>query len=103
MKPFNLVFDTVSKAVTRDRSGPLLNFGLDLGIDLLFRKFLLARAGWLTKVVVPFLVKNLSSHIIIDRQKYLLLKKIRRVFNKAKKESVSGPDSESAVNTDVLS
>jgi hypothetical protein len=103
LKPFNLVFSTVSKAVTRDRSGPMLNLGIDLGIDFLFRKVLLARAGYLTRVIVPFVVKNLSSHIIMDRQKYLLMQKIRRFFNKEKAESVATADNVAPVNTDVLS
>ncbi|MEI6948452.1 hypothetical protein V9K67_14760 [Paraflavisolibacter sp. H34] len=105
LKPFNLVFSTVGRAITRDRSGPLLNLGIDLGIDLLFRKLLLARAGYLTRVVVPFVVKNLSSHIIMDQQRLVVMRRIRRFFRRKAGDApgAAGPGSEPAVGPDVLS
>lgn len=42
----------------------LLQAGTNLGIELLVRQKLLSKAGWLTKLVVPFLLKKVSSKAI---------------------------------------
>jgi len=44
----------------------LLHAGSNLGIELLVRQKLLSKSGWFTKLVVPFLLKKISS-IAIDR------------------------------------
>lgn len=82
LKPMNNFMGIVNKMATRDRTGPLVNFGLDFGIDILIRKFLLARAGWITKIVIPFLIKNYSSHLISEEKRIKLTKKIQDFLNK---------------------
>ena len=42
----------------------LLQAGADLGIELLVRQKLLSKAGWLTKLVLPFILKKVSSRAI---------------------------------------
>jgi hypothetical protein len=74
--------EVLNKITTRDHTGPFVNFGLDFGIDLLIRRILLAKAGWLTKIVIPFVMKNYSSHIINDEKREKLTKKIKEFFNK---------------------
>jgi hypothetical protein len=91
LRPFKLVMNMVGKAVNRDKPGPLLNFGLDLGIDLIVKKFLLAKAGWLTKVVVPYLIKNYSSHFIIDYKKSKIIKKAKSLFKKFQEKAGEDP------------
>lgn len=80
IRPLNKVYKVMSKMATRDNTAPVLNFGLEFGIDLFVRKFLLAKAGWFTKIVIPFLVKNYSSHIIGAEKRAELLKKVRTAF-----------------------
>lgn len=82
LKPIGNVMKTINKFTTRDRTGALANFGLDFSVDLLVRRFLLARAGWFTKIVVPYVIKNYSSHIITEQQRAALLKKISTIFAK---------------------
>lgn len=82
LKPFTNVINTISKFTTRDKTGPLANFGLDFGVDLFIRRLLLARAGWFTKIVVPYFLKNYSSHIISEQQKARLMKKVNSFFSK---------------------
>jgi len=74
--------ETVNKMATRDNTAPIFNFGMEMGIDLFVRKFLLARAGWLTKIVIPFLVKNYSSHFIGEEKREALMKKVKGFFQK---------------------
>src|SRR5690349_9440157 len=64
LKPVGKVYNFLYKMATRDHTGPVANFGIDVGIDLLVRKIILARAGWFTKIFIPFIIKNYSSHII---------------------------------------
>jgi hypothetical protein len=82
LKPVGKVYNVLHKMATRDHTGPLANFGIDFGIDLLIRRLLLARAGWFTKILVPFVIKNYSSHIISDEQKTKFAQKIQNIFNK---------------------
>src|SRR4051812_15868767 len=66
LKPVGKVYNFIKKVATRDHTGPLANFGIDFGIDMLVRKLILARAGWFTKILVPYVLKNYSSHIISE-------------------------------------
>ena len=50
----------------------LLSLGVGLGVDVILRRGLLARAGWITKLVVPFLVRNMASNLISKNRESLL-------------------------------
>ena len=82
LKPVNNAVKFINKMATRDNTTPVMNFGLEMGIDILVRRFILRRAGWFTRIVVPYLVKNYSSHIIGEEKREALLAKIREFFNK---------------------
>lgn len=82
LKPIGNVMKFVGKFTTRDKTGALANFGLDFSVDLLVRRFLLAKAGWFTKIVIPYVIKNYSSHIITEQQKAKLMQKISAIFSK---------------------
>ncbi|HEX6334206.1 MAG TPA: hypothetical protein VFZ78_08255 [Flavisolibacter sp.] len=82
LKPMGRVMNVLSKLTTRDHTGPLANFGVEFGIDLLFRRFILARAGWFTKILVPYIIKNYSSHLITEQQKAKIMQKINDIFRK---------------------
>jgi len=84
LKPFGNALKVVNKLATRDNTAPVMNLGLEMGIDLFIRRFVLARAGWLAKIVVPFLVKNYSSHIIGEEKREALMKKIKNIFRKVR-------------------
>lgn len=84
LKPFNKAMHVVHDLTTREKTGPVVNFGLDMGIDILLRRILLARAGWLTKVVVPFVVKNYSSHLISEEMRETITKKVKSILKKVR-------------------
>ena len=73
-KPVNNVIAFFSKMTTRDKTNPLVNIGIDVAGDLVLRKFLLARAGWAVRLVVPFLLKNYSSNVFAVKGKSLFQK-----------------------------
>jgi hypothetical protein len=64
LKPVSHVVDVLGKITTKDKSNPALAFGVDLAGDLLIKNTLLRRGGWLTRLIVPFVFKNLSSHLL---------------------------------------
>lgn len=71
-EPVRNVFSFFGKLTTRDKSNPLVNMGIDMAGDLLLRKIILAKTGWATRLVVPFLLKNYSSNVFADKGKAFL-------------------------------
>lgn len=82
LEPIKKVYDQVHKVFTRDNRVPVFNVGLELGIDMLLRRFILVRAGWFAKTFVPYVVKNYASHIIGEEKRKAIIKKIEELFNK---------------------
>ena len=70
-EPINNIIGFFGKLTTRDKTNPLVNMGIDVAGDLLLRKFILARAGWATRLVIPYLVKNYSSNVFAEKGKSL--------------------------------
>jgi len=64
--PVKTALGVVGKMASADKSNPLLNAGLKVASDLFLRNFILAKAGWVTKFAVPFVVKNYSSHLLAE-------------------------------------
>lgn len=89
LAPVKKAFSFIGKLTTRETGNPLLTGTANTVIDLVIRRFLLARSGWLIKLLVPALVKNYSSHVI-DDNKNSILRKILSFFGKGKKKN--GPE-----------
>jgi len=85
LAPVGNVFGVLGKMAKGDKSNPLLNMGLKFAGDMLLKNFLFAKAGWITRLAVPFLVKNYSSHILAD-QSNSLFGKIGRIINRLGKK-----------------
>lgn len=64
MEPITNVVSFFSPSKNPSNNNTLLQAGTNLGIELLVRQKLLSKAGWLTKLVVPFLLKKISSKAI---------------------------------------
>ena len=93
LKPASMALQFASKLTTMDKSNPLLNQGANTAIDFLLKKIVLARAGWITKMLIPLVVKNYSSHFIADH-KQDIVQKIFSLFSgkngKAKAAATTG-------------
>ena len=74
LKPAQVALLFVSKITTADKHNPLLTGGANTLIDTVLKNFVLARSGWITKMLVPFFVKNYSSHLINDNKDDLISK-----------------------------
>jgi hypothetical protein len=74
LKPVRSALSFAGKLVTRDNNNWVLNAGVNSLIDLVLKKVVLSRTGWFTKFIVPFLMKNYSSHVIADKKGSLMNK-----------------------------
>lgn len=74
LAPVRSAISTVGKFATKDNRNFLLTTATDTAIELLIRRLVLAKAGWFTKLVVPFFMKNFSSHVIADNKDKILSK-----------------------------
>jgi hypothetical protein len=74
LAPVRSVISLAGKLVTRDSSNLLLNAGTNTLIDLVVKKLLLSKAGWLMRLAVPFLLKNFSSHFVAEKKGALINK-----------------------------
>ncbi|MEP7258127.1 MAG: hypothetical protein ABI687_07065 [Flavitalea sp.] len=81
LAPLKSAYGFVQKLTKSDKSNPLLNAGLGIASDLLLRRFIFARAGWLIKLAAPLLAKNYSSHFLAE-QGSSFLGKLKRIFSK---------------------
>ncbi len=82
LNPFKRGIDVAKNLFTRGDNGPLLNFGLNFGMDVFLRRILLGRASWITKVVVPYLVKNYASHFVTEDQRKAVGKSVSKFVSK---------------------
>ncbi len=69
LNPLEKIAGIVKNLATPDTRNPLVNTGLNFTIDMLLRGFYMARIGWLPKLVVPFVLKNLSSNLVNKKGK----------------------------------
>ena len=86
-EPVRAAVGMLKKFTKKDASNPLLNIATGRIITLVLRKLVLARAGWFAKLAVPFLAKNISSHVIADN-KTQILGKIATWINKVRGHKV---------------
>ncbi|HVF82122.1 MAG TPA: hypothetical protein VM884_09320 [Flavisolibacter sp.] len=82
LNPFKQVTKTVRSLFTRDDNGPLLNFGMNFGLDIFLKRIILGRASWVTKVVVPYVIKNYASHLITEDQRRNVAKSVSKFLTK---------------------
>ena len=68
LNPINQALGVVTDAFTTPHKG-LLSMGVGFGVDTVLKKVVLARAGWITRLVVPFLVKNVTTNYISNHKK----------------------------------
>jgi hypothetical protein len=78
IKPVVLVGATIRKLFTRKVGLTAAHLGINLLADGFIRKVLLARTGWIVRLLVPFLIKNYASHVIDEPG--TIMHKIKKLF-----------------------
>ena len=83
--PVKTAVSFAGKLFTRDEDNVLVNLGAGALIEIIFKKLLLSRAGWLTRLIVPYFLKNFTSHL---SGKTIL----KSVFSRVGKKNANGKE-----------
>lgn len=84
LEPVFHVGATLKKFLTHKSGDLLLNLGINLVTNGFIKKVILSKAGWLTRLIVPQLVKNYASHVAGSSGKFF--EKILHLFSKNGKQ-----------------
>lgn len=84
LNPARQAVGVLNDVLTSPQKG-LLTLGIGLGVDIVLRRTILARAGWLTKLVVPFLVRNAATNILQKNGKGIVEKSLVWIKNATEK------------------
>lgn len=79
LNPVNHAVGLVTDLFTSPRKG-LLHVGVGIGVNTLLKRGLLARAGWLPRLVIPFLAQNLATNLIYKNRTSLVENALRWVI-----------------------
>lgn len=84
LNPFKKAAGVFGKMSRPDKSNPLMNAGVKIVTDLFIGKFVLGKAGWITKMAVPFVLRNYSTHMLADKGKSFISKVVTLMNSKKK-------------------
>src|SRR4051812_38875003 len=62
LTPVGNLVHTVSTLTHRDKSLGFVSSGINAGLDWVLKKVVFRKAGWVTRLVAPFIVRNALSH-----------------------------------------
>ncbi|MFD1819692.1 hypothetical protein SAMN04515674_11485 [Pseudarcicella hirudinis] len=83
LQPAKNAINFLGNFFTHKNSG-ILNTGIGLGIDMIVKNGLMANSSWINRLIVPFLLKNVTSNVVHDNQEGITntifnwLKKLRK-------------------------
>lgn len=63
-EPVSNIISFFTPSKNNNPNNKILEVGTNLGIELLVRQKLLAKAGWFTKLVLPYVLKKVSTRAI---------------------------------------
>ncbi len=87
LKPATVALKFFNNITTVDKNNLFVNEGANKVIDFVLNKFILTNSGWVTKFIVPFFIKNYSSHLISD--KATIIGKIFSLFGRKNGKATS--------------
>jgi hypothetical protein len=82
LTPVTNVFSFLGKFTHRNPQNPLVNFGIDMAGDVFLKRFILRKADWITRLLLPMFIKNYSSNVLGDNKGNNLFAKVRKIFKK---------------------
>lgn len=63
-RPVTHALSFIGKLTTRNKSNPVVALSVDVAGDVLLKKIVLEKSGWLTRLIVPFVAKNYATHLL---------------------------------------
>ncbi|TCZ69583.1 hypothetical protein [Flaviaesturariibacter aridisoli] len=83
----------LTKIGKRNRpTSPLLNVGLDIGVDMVLRRYLLRKAGWFSRTFVPLVASTLIARFLNSEKETAFTKKMKNFFANLGKHPDTPPD-----------
>lgn len=82
LAPVQNVFTFIGKFFKRDRSNPMLTYGINFAGNIFLKKFLLAKADWVSRLILPIFIKNYSSHLLTGEKAHSIIGKIKSLFRR---------------------
>jgi hypothetical protein len=64
LKPVTGLLSFFDNSKKQSFKSTAMQVGANIGIDVLLRNTLLGKAGWLTRLILPFVAKKISSKVI---------------------------------------
>lgn len=86
--PVTNAISFMGKISSRKKMGPLMDFGIDIAGDYFFRRILLSRADWVTRLLLPIFMKNYSANFLQTPKGRNFINKIKRILGRRKKHGV---------------
>jgi len=99
--PVKNVFGVLGKMARPDKSNPLMNAGLKVATDMFISSFVLGKAGWVTKMAVPFVVRNYSSHLMAEKGRTVIEKIAKLLSGRKVKRKTATMPTEAPMTTPV--
>lgn len=72
LKPVTDLAGSAARFFTPKKNQPVLISAASGAIGFLFKKVILAKSGWLTRTIIPFIAKKVSSGLLNRNKKGLL-------------------------------
>ncbi|GAB4091161.1 hypothetical protein [Flaviaesturariibacter terrae] len=87
----------LTKIGKRNRpTSPLLNVGLDIGVDMVLRRYLLRKAGWFSRTFVPLAASTLIARFLNSEKETAFSRKVKDFFANFGKHPDIPPDMKTA-------
>ncbi len=85
LNPFSVIKRTVKGAFPSHEASHLMQFSIKKSSDFLIKKILLKRAGWLHRLIIPFLVKEVTTQIVAKKADFKIAHMLRVAADKIRK------------------
>ena len=72
LQPAVMAINFIAKLTYREKNNVLLTEGVNSIIDLVVKKFILRKAGWLTRLTVPYFLKNYASNFVAEHKDQII-------------------------------
>lgn len=94
--PVQSIFGQIKKVFKGDSSNPAVNFGVKFASDVFIRRVVLAKADWVTRLIVPMFFRNYTSNILNSEKSKNVFSKVKALFQRTPRRrnetgSMAGP------------
>ena len=90
--PLRSAVSFVSKLVAKKDTNFFVDAGISTLVNVGVKKLLLSRAGWLTRLIVPFVLKNFSTNIVAENKDAIMKKLFSWIGKKNENGVAKQPD-----------